>query len=651
MLNAIWLVPLAPLCGSLICMALIMAGRRKDLAHLPAIAGMAIAAVVAAVTYFESKGGVNVALIQSYTWLQVGTINIPVSLRLDGLSLTHVNVVAFISLLVAIYSSGYMKGDAGYARFFALISAFVFCMSMLVLVGNLLLLYAFWEGVGLCSYLLIGFWYHKPSAAKAAMKAFLVNRLADCAFLAGIITLWYGVGLVLDDSTNTLARLDYDAIFNAVPLLAAQHPDLLGWVGCFILVGAIGKSAQFPFHVWLPDAMEGPTPVSALIHAATMVTAGIYLLARMSPLLAEAPTALMLAGWLGAITAVLGGVIALFQNDLKRVLAYSTVSQLGYMFLAFGAGLGEATLGLAVVAAMFHLITHAFFKAQLFLTAGNVMHAMGDVIDMRQFGGLRSVLPRTHILFLLGAIALVGLPPLAGFWSKESILGLLLSQLNDPVYGATFACWLALGLLAAFLTAIYTSKAYFKTFHGEEHWPHEAGEHPHEASTVMIAPLWVLAVGTVFSGVVIFYFDTLAHFILPMPFLEVAHEHHHESWLLVVLSIAIAAGGVLIGRWWGLRKTDPQTAKSPSAFAIFAENRFYLDELFYNLLVAPFLYIASVIAAFDMHVIDSLTRYVASLPETVGNWIRLWQSGPISRYAAGMVLGIIALLTIVYLRS
>lgn len=651
MLNAIWLVPLAPLCGSLICMALIMAGRRKDLAHLPTIIGMAIAAVVAIVTYFESKGGEFVVSTQAYTWLNVGTINIPVSLRLDGLSLTHLNVVTFISLMVAIYSSGYMKGDPGYARFFALISAFVFCMSMLVLVGNLLLLYAFWEGVGLCSYLLIGFWYQKPSAAKAAMKAFLVNRLADCAFLAGVITLWYGVGLVLDDTTNVIARLDYDAIFTAVPLLAAQHPDLLGWVGCFILVGAIGKSAQFPFHVWLPDAMEGPTPVSALIHAATMVTAGIYLLARMSPLLSEAPTALLFVGWLGAITAVLGGVIALFQSDLKRVLAYSTISQLGYMFLAFGAGLGDATLSLAVVAAMFHLITHAFFKAQLFLTAGNVMHAMGDVIDMRQFGGLKSVLPKTHILFLLGAIALVGLPPLAGFWSKESILGLLLSQSNDPVYGPVFVCWFALGLAAALLTAIYTSKSYFKTFHGEEHWPAEAGEHPHEASTAMLAPLWVLAVGTVFSGIVIFYFDTLAGFILPMPFLEVAHEHHHESWLLVLLSISIAVAGVLIGRWLGLRKNQAESAKTPNAFAIFAESRFYLDELFYNLLVAPTLYLASVIAAFDMHVIDSMARYIASLPETIGNQIRLWQSGRVSHYAAGMVIGIIALLTLVYLRS
>lgn len=651
MLNAIWLIPLAPLGGLLVCLSLIMAGRRKELAHIPAIVGLAIAAMVAVVTYLESSGGEFVRLTQAYTWLQVGHFNVPVSLRLDGLSLTHVNVVTFISLMVAIYSSGYMKGDPGYARYFAVISAFVFCMSMLVLVGNLLLLYAFWEGVGLCSYLLIGYWYQKPSAAKAAMKAFLVNRLADCGFLAGVIALWYGVGLVLEDSGNTLARLDYDVIFNAVPLLAERHPDLLGWIGVFILIGAIGKSAQFPFHVWLPDAMEGPTPVSALIHAATMVTAGIYLLARMSPLLHEAPTALLMAGWLGATTALLGGVIALFQTDLKRVLAYSTISQLGYMFLAFGSGLGEATLGLAVVAAMFHLITHAFFKAQLFLAAGNVMHAMGDVIDMRLFGGLHKALPRTHILFLLGSLALVGLPPLSGFWSKESILGLLLSQINDPQYGETFLLWFVLGLITAFLTAVYTSKAYYKTFWGREHWPAEAGDHPHEASAVMLAPMAILAVGTVSAGFIIFFFDTLANFILPMPFLEIPHEHHHENLLLVLLSVGIALAGIALGRWWGLRRTEESAVASRNSFANIAGNRFYLDELFQKLLVAPTLYLASWIASFDLLVIDNLTKFIASLPESIGAQLRRWQSGQISRYAAGMVLGIIALLAIVYLRS
>ena len=651
MLNAIWLIPLAPLCGLLICLALVVSGRRKDLAHLPAIIGLAIGAVVAAVTFFESKGGEFVSVTQAYTWLHVGQLNVPISLRLDGLSLTHVNVVTFISLLVAIYSVGYMKGDSGYARYFALISAFVFCMSMLVLVGNLLLLYAFWEGVGLCSYLLIGYWYQKTSAANAAMKAFLVNRLADCGLLAGIITLWYGVGLVLEDAGGSLARLDYDAIFTAVPLLAREQPELLGWVGFFILIGAIGKSAQFPFHVWLPDAMEGPTPVSALIHAATMVTAGVYLLARMSPLLSETPNALLLAGWLGAITAVLGGVIALFQSDLKRVLAYSTVSQLGYMFLAFGAGLGESALSMAVIAAMFHLITHAFFKAQLFLTAGNVMHAMGDVIDMKQFGGLRKVLPYTHVHFLLGAIALVGLPPLAGFWSKESILGLLLEQLDDPQYGETFLLWFVFGLFAAFLTAIYTSKAYFRTFWGPECWPSEAGDHPHEASHVMLVPLWILSVGTVLSGIVIFYFDTLANFILPMPFLAFDHAEHHEGWFLVLLSLAVALSGTALGRWWALRKTPVTAMPTKNSFANFAENRFYLDELFYKLLVGPTLYVASWVAKFDLLVIDNIMRFVASLPESIGQQLRLWQRGRISGYAVGMVFGVIALLTLVYLRS
>jgi NADH-quinone oxidoreductase subunit L len=649
MSNIAWLIPLAPLIGCLICALMQFRRRGEEVAHFPAIAGLVTAAIASLYLLSTSEAG-QVTIVEGFQWLSIGRIELPVSLRFDGISLSQLNVVTWISLLVAIYSTGYMKGDPGYTRFFAVISAFVFSMTMLVLAGNLLVLYAFWECVGLCSYLLIGFWFQKPSAAAAAMKAFLVNRLADCGFLIGIITLWYGVGLTEVSTNGVLGRLDFDTIFQAVPILAERHPDLLGWVGFLLLIGAIGKSAQFPFHVWLPDAMEGPTPVSALIHAATMVTAGVYLLARMSPLLELTPNVLIYAGWLGAITALLAGTIALFQDDLKRVLAYSTVSQLGYMVLAFGAGLGEHMISLAVVAAMFHLITHAFFKALLFLSAGNVMHAMGDVIDMRQFSGLRKVLPSTHILFLIGALALAGCPPLAGFFSKESILGLLASQTGDPQYGGLFMVWLVMGLATALLTAIYTFRAYFRTFHGPERFPEEV-HHPHEASTIMLGPLAVLAVGSVLSGVILFFTDGLNKFILPIRYVSEAHHEHHENIVLVVVSIALVAVGAWLARWSTTRATSEEKATaSPTGFASVAGNRFYLDEIFYGLLVLPLQKLADAIGFFDLNVVDGLIRAVSSIPSAIGKFGRRLQTGLVPSYALTMVFGIVALIALACLR-
>ncbi len=324
-------------------------------------------------------------------------MRLDISLRLDALGLTLLTVVTSVSCLVAIYSRDYMRGDAGFARFFAVFCGFVFSMTMLVLANNLLLMYAFWEGVGTCSYLLIGYYYRKPSAAQAAIKAFLVNRVADCAFLFGILLLAFVIGeTAAGHAKDVIGRLDFATIHAAADEIAHSkpYPDLIGWIALCFLIGAIGKSAQFPLHVWLPDAMEGPTPVSALIHAATMVTAGVFLMARMSPFMVHAPNVMILMAWLGAITALASAVMALYQDDLKRVLAYSTASQLGYLFMALGCGVVEDLLTVAVTAAMFHLVTHAFFKALLFLSAGNVMHAMGDVIEMSKFGGLKKYLRR-----------------------------------------------------------------------------------------------------------------------------------------------------------------------------------------------------------------------------------------------------------------
>jgi NADH-quinone oxidoreductase subunit L len=652
MSNIVWLIPLAPLIGCLAC--IVMRARRMSdsLASGAAIIGLGVAAIAALACLLRLEPGADGFIAQGYDWLRVGAMRIPVALRLDGISLAQINVVTFISLLVAIYSRGYMKGDPGYIRFFAVICGFVFSMAMLVLASNLLVLYAFWEGVGLCSYLLIGFWYQKPSAAKAAQKAFLVNRLADCGFLLGILLLWHGVGLTGIDVASGLNRLDFGTIFQAAPVLHEEHPTLLGWVGVLLLIGAIGKSAQFPFHVWLPDAMEGPTPVSALIHAATMVTAGVYLLARMSPLLQFTPSVLVAAGWLGAITALLAGLIALFQDDLKRVLAYSTVSQLGYLFLAFGAGLGDSMLSTAVVAAMFHLVTHAFFKALLFLASGNVMHAMGDVIDMRRFGGLKSVLPSTHVLFLIGALALVGLPPLAGFWSKEGILGLLAGQLSDPRYGGLFTIWLAIGLVSALLTAIYTFKAYFRTFHGATRVPAEAGDHAHEAPATMLAPLWVLAVGSVLSGLVLHFSGGLERLMLPIATLAMPKEGHHSHLWLAVVSVVLAALGIWVGKGWAARTVAGDKAAEPTGgFAWLGANRFFLDEIFDQLLVRPTQIVGRSLSLFDQYVIDGAAKFVSSLPAALGTQARRWQQGLVPKYALGMVVGLLAAIALTFFRG
>ena len=457
--------------------------------------------------------------------------NIEITLRLDGLTVMMLSMVSFISLFVAIFSIGYMHGDRGYWRFFSYLPLFVFSMTMLVSVSNYLLLFVFWEGVGVCSYLLIGFWYTKPEAAAAAKKAFLVNRVGDFGLALGIFLIWITFHtLDFHDSATGLG------VFSqlAGEGLAGYAGSTLALVICLLLlVGACGKSAQFPLHVWLPDAMEGPTPASALIHAATMVTAGVYLVARSTPLFIASPDAQLVVALIGGLTAFIAAVIALTQFDLKRVLAYSTISQLGYMFMGLGAG----TLA-GVSAGMFHLFTHAFFKALLFMGAGSVMHAMGNVIDMRRFGGLRKIMPITHATFLVGCLALAGLAPLAGFWSKDAIIGSLHDRVHDyqhlaggeapethddhsadshdthaahavsvpgleiteamagrQVWGLSLVYWSA--LITAVLTAFYTFRAFFMTFYGEELVPAEAGDHAHESPPVMWVPLAVLSLGVV----------------------------------------------------------------------------------------------------------------------------------------------------------
>jgi NADH-quinone oxidoreductase subunit L len=476
--------------------------------------------------------------------------NIQIALRADALTAVMLSMVTFVATLVAIFAAGYMHGERGYWRFFAYVSLFVFSMTMLVSVSNFVLLFVFWEAVGVCSYLLIGFWYEKPEAAAAGKKAFLVNRVGDFGFALGLFLIWVTYGsLNFHDSLSSgetsaeavqtafdkeLQTFDPDFDPNAPTLqrgvlgrsriLARDYTTggIATAICLLLMVGACGKSAQFPLHVWLPDAMEGPTPVSALIHAATMVTAGVYMVTRCTPLFMASPDAQLVVALIGAFTALLAGLIALTQYDLKRVLAYSTISQLGYMFLGLGAGTYAG-----ITAGMFHLFTHAFFKALLFLGSGSVMHAMHHVIDMRKFSGLRRVLPYTHLTFLIGSLALAGVFPLAGFWSKDAIVasvhdkahtlehsaehgeahhgdehleGAAIAHLDDATanrYGQIYHTLYYVALFTAFLTAFYTFRAFFLTFYGDEVLPPETHGHAHESPPSMIGPLLVLAAAAI----------------------------------------------------------------------------------------------------------------------------------------------------------
>ncbi|MFN7876615.1 MAG: NADH-quinone oxidoreductase subunit L [Pirellula sp.] len=631
-----WAVPLSPLVGCVICALLSFRGDKK-IAHIPAILSLAIAAAASLALMFTGAQGDGSTTFDGYQYLNVGSVSLNIALKVDTLCLTLLCVVTCISTMIAIYSSGYMHGDNGYARYFAVFCGFVFSMTMLVLSHNLLMMYAFWEGVGTCSYLLIGFWFRKPSAAQAAVKAFLVNRVADCGFLFGILLLSYLIGMTPDASTtNFYERLNFDNIFAVLPTIASQYPGYMGWVAFLLMVGAIGKSAQFPFHVWLPDAMEGPTPVSALIHAATMVTAGVFLMARLSPMMEYTPSVLSLVGWLGCITAFIAALMAMFQDDLKRVLAYSTVSQLGYLFMALSAGSVNGLMVVAVTAAMFHLVTHAFFKALLFLAAGNVMHAMGDVIDMTKFGGLKKVLPKTNVLFMIGAAALAGLPILAGFFSKDAVLAVLLDASTDGLYGTQFKVMLGVGFLTAFMTAVYTSKAYFKTFHGRELIPEEAGHHAHEASGVMLAPMFVLAVGALFAGIALGPTHVLAGYLAKTEALSKESTHNEPIWLLIV-SIVIAIAGFAIGAMW---------ARSSSATAGFmanvGKNRLYIDWAYSKFIVLPLEFFAGLLAWKDVHIIDSLATRIASIPRVVGLVGQRYQNGRVPTYTFLTAVGVAA---------
>jgi len=715
------LVPLLPLVGAIATVALgrILGPR----AHLPAVAGIAGSAAVALALLMglwrqvDGDGGHAVGrpvemITTLWEWAGVeaavdpattpsthalegpvagsSRFSVPVALRLDPLTATMLAVVTCVGLLVAVYSIGYMHDDPGYPRFFALVAAFVFSMTMLVAASNFLLVYVFWEAVGACSYLLIGFWFSKPEAARAAKKAFLVNRVGDFGLAVATFLLWMTYGTL-----NFHDTLSPDGAILPGILGQSRLADAAGYAGgvvgtaicLLLLLAACGKSAQLPLHVWLPDAMEGPTPASALIHAATMVTAGIYLVARCAPLFIVCPGALAAVSIVGAATALLAALIATVQNDLKRVLAYSTISQLGYMF----ASLGTGTL-LGFTAAIFHLVTHAFFKALLFMGAGSVMHGMGGVIDMRRFGGLRRVMPITAATFLVGSLALAGVPPFAGFFSKDEILATLhakgwpdahdshhddthaeavgrphamplitvavtepwsaeRSPLGRPAIDAldsprTFRLLFWMALATAGLTAFYTFRAVFMTFTGPTRVPPEAGSHAHESPAVMTVPLVILAVASLVSGWWLFSTDALGSFLASTPSFTAPavastaapHAFHLDlalqGTLAAALGIALAAAGHL-----GRRSDGPQMERFLGPLGTLFANRFYLDQLYSILIVRPLELLAFLAAAFDRSVIDGLVDGIARVPGGIGAVARRLQSGLLQRYALAGMMG------------
>ncbi|MDR7456569.1 MAG: NADH-quinone oxidoreductase subunit L [Armatimonadota bacterium] len=555
-------------------------------------------------------------------WFGAGALVVDASLLVDPLALTMALVVSGVGFLIHVYAIGYMAGDPHQARFFAYLNLFVFAMLLLVTAGNLLVLFVGWELVGVCSYLLIGFWFDRPAAATAGRKAFVTNRVGDAAFLLGLFLLFTSVG--------SLDILKVGEAASALPGGVRLAAALL------LFAGATGKSAQIPLHVWLPDAMEGPTPVSALIHAATMVTAGVFLIARLGGLFLATPGAMAVVAVLGALTAFFAATVALRQHDLKRVLAYSTISQLGYMFVAMGA--------FAPAAGMFHLVTHAFFKALLFLAAGSVMHAMHDVIDVRRLGGLARPLRQTALGFVVGGLALAGVPPFAGFFSKDLILE------HAFALGMATGNYLPylLGLLTAFVTAVYITRAALLTFSGR---PAEPGARPHEAPPVMLWPMALLAVLSVAGGGL----GARAAGEPLLRFLEPALPHpdgalagvHAPAGPLMVLSVAVAAAGVALG--WTLHRGRRDPALG--ALGGVLEQRWYIDALYEAALLRPARALGRWLAGpVDLGAIDALVNGVGRGLARLGADVRRWQTGYARQYALGVLAGTVLILVFWMLR-
>jgi NADH-quinone oxidoreductase subunit L len=604
----------------------------------------------AAILFFQMLGQQpeeRTHIVQLFTWISTLTgtassFSVSVAYQVDQLSILMTLIVTGVGFLIHVYSIGYMHGDAGFSRFFTYMNLFIFLMLNLVLADNFLLMFLGWEGVGLCSYLLIGFWFdrkfdtggYKPGTATtsyAAKKAFIVNRIGDFGFLLGMFLIFMHFG-----------SLNFETVFGRATVLSVGDKTVV-WITLLLFLGATGKSAQIPLYVWLPDAMAGPTPVSALIHAATMVTAGVYMVARCSILYALAPTTMEVVAIIGAVTAVMAATIGLVQNDIKKVLAYSTVSQLGYMFLAMGVA--------AFAAGIFHVLTHAFFKALLFLGSGAVIHAMHDEQDIQKMGGLKQHLPTTYKTFLVAAIAISGIPPFSGFFSKDEILWRAFSS----EYGSV-VLW-ALGVLGAGLTAFYMFRLVSLTFDGEPRYGHDI--HPHEAPKTMTVPLVILAFLSIVGGFVgipesLLGGNAIEQWLEPIfapandKLSLIPHAVDVSEYLLMALSVAIAAGGIYLARVVYLRRqelAEQWKARFPKIYATLF-NKYYVDEVYDAVVVTPTVKVSESILwkGVDVSVIDGLVNGSAKLVASVAQGIRRVQTGVAQQYATIFVGGILAIL-------
>jgi NADH-quinone oxidoreductase subunit L len=596
--------------------------------------------VLSMIVFAQVIFGGQTGEVTIYEWIAAGDFVIEISFLVDSLTAMLLLVVSTIGFLVHIYSIGYMDGDRGFWRFFAYLNLFMFSMLLLILGDNFLMLYVGWEAVGLCSYALIGFWYKKPSAAGAAKKAFVVNRVGDFGFGLGIMLIWVNLG-----------TLSFREVFDQIGTLDEGTVTV---IALLLFAGAVGKSAQFPLHVWLPDAMEGPTPVSALIHAATMVNAGVYMVARANPIFAEAPTAMWVVAIIGTFTAIFAAAIALTQNDIKKVLAYSTVSQLAYMFMALGIG--------AWTAAIFHLVSHGFFKGLLFMGSGSVIHGAGGEQDMRFMGNLRAKMKWTYLTMVVGSLALAGIPIFAGFFSKDEILA--------EAFNRGYLVFYGVGIVVAFMTAFYTFRMIFMTFWGEWRGPKAVWDHVHESATTMVAPLMILAVPTTLLGLILgippeegiihdwlddVFHDTAYVGALPGSILDGyvsrGETHHFELFglggLLLLVGASVAAAGVWLAHRWYVRQTDAPArfveriplGLGPGMYRA-SVNKYYVDDLYQLVWARGGVLVSNALWWFDAKVIDGAVNGAGWLASTIGGGLRKVQTGRVENYGLGIAAGL-----------
>jgi NADH-quinone oxidoreductase subunit L len=625
MIEYVWLIPVFPLIGFMINGLM---GERlpKNLVGTigSAMVGLSFALTVSIfLEYVKLPMDARPVEVTVYTWIASGGFKAVVAFLVDPLSLIMLSVVSGVSFVIHVYSVGYMHEDPGFPRYFAYLNLFVFFMLVLVGANNFLMMFVGWEGVGLCSYLLIGFWYEKQSASDAGKKAFVVNRIGDFGFLLGIFLIFW-----------TFNSINFREVFT----LAAKYPvgsGVITAITLFLFVGATGKSAQIPLYTWLPDAMEGPTPVSALIHAATMVTAGVYMVARCSALFTLAPISMMVVAIIGAATAIFAATMGMMQFDIKRVLAYSTVSQLGYMFLACGVG--------AFTAGIFHLMTHAFFKALLFLGAGSISHALSGELDMRKMGDMRKHIPITYKTFMIATLAICGIFPFAGFFSKDEILFHSLVDGHLMYWGIATA--------AAFITAFYMFRAVFMVFFGKSRVEEEVAHHVHESPPVMTIPLMILAVGSAVGGLVGIPIIAGGHrfkeFLAPSIIYSAGHHEAHYAISfevgMMLLSMLVAIAGIYVAYRMYIRKPDLPgvLAKKYRVAYDLIFNKYYVDEIYDMAVVDPIKESSNFLwTGVDNKVVDGAVNGSAGVVAWLSAHIRKLETGFLQNYALAIVLGV-----------